>query len=40
MKIGPQIPRFDRPGSPENIGRKLVEVAQTVDKVGFSSLWR
>ncbi|MCK4582679.1 LLM class F420-dependent oxidoreductase [Candidatus Bathyarchaeota archaeon] len=39
MELGIQIPRFDWPGSPENIGRKLVEIAQTADKVGFSSLW-
>jgi len=39
MKIGLQIPRFDWPGSPENIGGKLVEIAKTADKVGFSSLW-
>jgi len=39
MKIGLQIPRFDWPGSPQNIGQKLVEIAQTADKVGFSSLW-
>jgi F420-dependent oxidoreductase-like protein len=39
MKIGLQIPRFDWPGSPRNIGTKLVEIAKTADSVGFSSLW-
>ena len=39
MKIGLQIPRFHWPGSPENIGSKLVEIAKTADQSGFSSLW-
>lgn len=39
MKIGLQIPRFDWSGSPQNIGPKLAEIAQTADKAGFSSLW-
>jgi F420-dependent oxidoreductase-like protein len=39
MKLGLQIPRFDWPGSPQNIGPKLVEIAQTADSAGFHSLW-
>jgi F420-dependent oxidoreductase-like protein len=39
MKIGLQIPRFDWPGSPRNIGAKLGEIAKTADDAGFSSLW-
>ena len=39
MKIGLQIPRFNWPGSPQNIGPKLIEIAQTADQWGFSSLW-
>ena len=39
MKIGLQVPRFDWPGSPQNIGPKLVEIAKTADRAGFSSLW-
>ena len=39
MKIGLQIPRFDWPGCPRNIGAKLVEIAKTADSGGFHSLW-
>lgn len=39
MRIGLQIPRFHWPGSPENIGTKLVEIARTADSSGFTSLW-
>lgn len=39
MKIGLQIPRFDWPGSPGNIGKTLAEVGRTADAAGFSSLW-
>lgn len=39
MKIGLQTPRFSWPGSPQNLGTKLIEIAQTADQVGFSSLW-
>jgi alkanesulfonate monooxygenase SsuD/methylene tetrahydromethanopterin reductase-like flavin-dependent oxidoreductase (luciferase family) len=39
MKIGLQIYYFEWPGSPQNIGAKLAEVAQTADSLGFSSLW-
>jgi hypothetical protein len=31
MKIGVQIPRFDWPGSPQNLGAKLAEIARTAD---------
>ena len=39
MKVGLQVPRFRWPGSPENIGPKLAEIAKTADDSGFSSLW-
>lgn len=39
MKIGLQIYHFDWPGSPQNIGSKLVEIAKAAEKMGFSSLW-
>ena len=39
MKIGLQVPRFHWPGSPENIGSKLAEIAVAADQSGFSSLW-
>ncbi|TFH09153.1 MAG: LLM class F420-dependent oxidoreductase [Candidatus Thorarchaeota archaeon] len=39
MKIGLQLPRFHWPGNPENIGKKLAEIASTADDSGFSSLW-
>jgi len=39
MKIGLQVPRFHWPGSPENIGEKIAEIATTADEYGFSSLW-
>lgn len=39
MKIGLQIFRFDWPGSPANIGSKLVEFAATADEGGFASIW-
>ncbi len=39
MKIGLQIPRFDWPGSPGNIGPKLIEIGKAADSSGFSSLW-
>ena len=39
MKIGLQVPRFHWPGSPENIGEKLAEIARAADSSGFSSLW-
>jgi F420-dependent oxidoreductase-like protein len=39
MKIGLQIYNFDWPGSPENTGPKLAEIAKTADNAGFYSLW-
>jgi len=39
MKIGLQLPRFHWPGNPENISKKLAEIASTADDSGFSSLW-
>ena len=39
MKLGLQVVRFDWPGSPENIGGKLGEIARAADESGFSSLW-
>lgn len=39
MKIGLQVIRFDWPGSPQNTGKKLREIAEAADKAGFSSLW-
>ena len=39
MKIGLQIPRFYWPGSPGNLGSKLVEIARAADEGGFHSVW-
>jgi F420-dependent oxidoreductase-like protein len=39
MKIGLQIPRFDWPGSPQNLGATFADIARTADDVGFASLW-
>jgi F420-dependent oxidoreductase-like protein len=39
VKIGLQIPRFHWPGSPGNIGSKLVEIARAADEGGFHSVW-
>lgn len=39
MKIGLQIVQFNWPGSPENTGKKLVEIGKTADEVGFDSIW-
>ncbi len=39
MKIGLQLPRFHWPGSPENISKKVAEIASTADNSGFASLW-
>lgn len=38
MKIGLHIGKFDWPGSPENIGEKLAEIARTADDMGFYRL--
>jgi F420-dependent oxidoreductase-like protein len=39
MKLGLQIVRFNWPGSPENTGSKLAQIARTADEAGFASLW-
>ncbi len=39
MKLGLQIVRFNWPGSPENTGAKLAEIARTADQGGFATLW-
>ena len=39
MKIGLQIPWFNWPGTPENTGSKLKEIAEAVDSGGFETLW-
>ncbi len=39
MKFGLQIAQFNWPGSPENTGAKLIEIAQAADDAGFASLW-
>ncbi|MFX0114617.1 MAG: LLM class F420-dependent oxidoreductase [Candidatus Hodarchaeota archaeon] len=39
MRIGLHIGKFDWPGSPDNIGEKLVEIAKIADEEGFYSLW-
>ncbi len=39
MKIGLQIPNFTWPGSPANLGSKLVDIARAADEAGFASLW-
>jgi F420-dependent oxidoreductase-like protein len=39
VKIGLQVVRFDWPGSPDNIGPRLAEIAQAADGAGFDSLW-
>lgn len=39
MKIGLQLYNFLWPGSPQNIGIKLVEIAQAAERARFDSLW-
>jgi len=39
MRLGLQVFNFKWPGSPENIGSRLAEIARTADDAGFSSLW-
>lgn len=38
MKIGLQIPEFNRAGSAEQLGSKLAVVARTADEAGFDSI--
>lgn len=39
MKVGLQIYQFNWPGTPENTGSRLAEIAATADRLCFSSLW-
>jgi F420-dependent oxidoreductase-like protein len=39
MKIGLQIPSFDWPGSPQNLGATFADIARTADNMGFASVW-
>lgn len=39
MHIGLHIGKFHWPGSPDNIGKKLAEIAKTAEDQGFYSLW-
>ena len=39
MRIGLQIIRFDWPGSPQNLGPTLANIATTAEQAGFASLW-
>lgn len=39
MKIGLQMYHFDWPGTPENTGPRLKEIARAAEESGFSSLW-
>ena len=39
MRVGLHIGKFHWPGSPDNIGEKLAEIAKTADDMGFYSLW-
>lgn len=39
MRVGLQIPAFNWPGSPANIGPKLIEIARTAEDAGFASIW-
>jgi F420-dependent oxidoreductase-like protein len=39
VRFGLQIPWFSWPGSPDNHGQVLADVARTAEDAGFSSLW-
>jgi F420-dependent oxidoreductase-like protein len=39
MLIGLQVPRFDWPGAPGNLGPLLSRIARTADEGGFASFW-
>lgn len=39
MKIGLHIGKFEWEGGSQNIGRKITEIAQKADEVGFESIW-
>jgi F420-dependent oxidoreductase-like protein len=38
MRVGLQVPDFQGAGGPEQLGRRLAEVARTADEAGFSSI--
>ena len=40
MKIGLQIPDFNWPGNPQNLGAKLIEIAKTAEEAGFYAYGR
>lgn len=39
MKIGLQVPDFNWPGNPDNVGAVLSRIARAADESGFASLW-
>ncbi len=39
MNIGLQLPRFNWPGGPVEIGPRLLDIARTAEDAGFASLW-
>jgi F420-dependent oxidoreductase-like protein len=39
VKLGLQIVQFNWPGTPQNTGAKLAEIAKTADDAGFGSIW-
>ena len=39
MKLGLQVASFDWPGSPNNVGSVLANIATAADVAGFASLW-
>lgn len=39
MRLGLQIVQFNWPGTPENTGPKLAEMAAAADEAGFASIW-
>ena len=39
MRVGLHVGKFHWPGSPDNIGGKLAQIAQTADDQGFYSFW-
>lgn len=39
MQIGLQVPSFNWPGGPAEIGSRLAEIGRTADDAGFASVW-
>ena len=39
LRFGLQIPRFEWPGGPAELGARLREIAVTAERAGFDSLW-